>query len=737
MTTPVHDTPELTNSVPLRVAVCANFVAEPLAEPLQHWLNKMGIANSVAFAPYDQIHQQLLDPSSLLAQNRNGVNVILLRLEDWCRDQAPGKIDESGRETQLQRNVRDLLAGIAALRKRHGAPLVVVVCPNSPSISAALPKSDAFFIVEEVMRAELSGVSSMEFVPSKVWSSLYPSPTYHDERADAIAHIPYTPLLYSAVAMMIVRKFHKLKFPRRKVIALDCDNTLWNGVVGEDGPGGISIDAPRRALQELVLEQQSRGMLVVLCSRNNEQDVWEVFDQRNDMLVKRQHIVTSRINWNSKAENLISISKELELGLDSFVFLDDDPMSCAEVRAHVPEVLTLCLPTTTSDIPAFLQHVWVFDHDETTNEDRQRTQLYHEHFMRERVRRESPTLAEFVASLNLSIDISSIEKQYLHRVSELTFRTNQFNTTGIKRTASEIERLLGSQQLEGLVVRVMDRFGDYGLVGVIFYQFEADSLLVENILLSCRTLGRGVEHRLVAYLGAVARGRNLATVKLACVPSSKNLPATNFLESLPAKRRQSVDGRRIFELSAEKAAAITYAPSAAATDNDSPDGERVAASPAGKERSDIVSLNGFLASVAESLRDVDSIHDRFTRARVRHSSGAVAATPSTPMEAAIAAIFCDLLGLEAVDLHQGFFDLGGHSLIAMQVLARVNEEFNVELTPMLLFTSKFAVVDLAAAVLKEQLKRLDDGEVESIFQELAQLTTDPGEKADKGDLAEN
>lgn len=729
---------DATDPTALHVAICANFVAEPLEEPLQYWLGEIGVRSAISFAPYNQVYQQLLDPASLLAKNRNGLNVLLVRLEEWFRNPAFDQIGEmpmKDREGQLRRNVQDFLAGVVELRNRHTAGLIVILCPNSPSIAESIPQANIFREMEELIDSELSRISSLELVSSHAWTTLYPAAGYHDPHGELLAHIPYTPLLYSSLSMVITRKFHKLWFPPRKVIVLDCDNTLWSGVVGEDGPEGISIDPPRRALQEHLLRQQSRGMLVALCSRNNQEDVLEVFDTRSDMLLKRQHLVSTRINWSSKSENLASISRELGLALDSFVFFDDDPIVCAEVRADLPEVLTLLLPAAPTDIPVFLQHVWVFDHDARSDEDRKRTQLYQEHFMRERVRRESPTLKEFLANLELVVEVSRMEEQQVRRVSELTVRTHQFNTTGIRRLPLEVSRLLGSGDLESLVVSVKDRFGDYGLVGVVFHKTERDSLLIDTFLLSCRALGRGVEHQVVAYLGAVARQRDLKTVNIVCIPSPKNLPAVKFLETLPGAIREDFDDRVIFYLPAEVAASTTYSPSGFANNDDCSDEESTDPSP--KERAGTVSLNAFLASVPAGLRDASSIHERFAQSRARSSPVPIAVSPRTSVETRIAAVFCELLGLDAIDIHDGFFDLGGHSLIAMQVLSRLNGEFNVELTPMLLFTSKFAVIDLAIAVVQQQLKQLDTEEVESIFEKLSELTDEQAENRCKSDLAED
>src|SRR5204862_373136 len=177
-------------------------------------------------------------------------------------------------------------------------------------------------------------------------------------------------------------KFHALLRPAHKVIVLDCDNTLWAGVCGEDGAKGIRLDPPFQSLQKFMRAQHEAGMLLCLCSKNNEEDVNEVFAQRLDMPLRREHLISSRLNWLSKSENLKSIAQELGLGLDSFIFVDDNPVECAEVEANCPEVLTVQLPEDPQQIPQFLRHCWVFDHLTRTAEDIKRGEMYRQNRQR-------------------------------------------------------------------------------------------------------------------------------------------------------------------------------------------------------------------------------------------------------------------------------------------------------------------------------------------------------------------
>ena len=367
---------------PLTLAVAATFTAQSLQQPLEFWFDELDIDARVAFAPYNQPFQELLDPASLLSTNGHGVNVLLIRLEDW---QGTGAASE-------------FLAAVRAAAERLPVPWLVVFCPASPS-----PDQERRRELEESedrLAGKLARVPGVDVIRSAELLTAYPVPTYHDPQGDTAAHAPYTPLFTTAVATVIARRLHHLTRTPYKAIVVDCDNTLWTGICGEDGPQGIVIDGPRRAIQEYLVELHDKGILVCLCSRNNEADVLAVFDARSaDMPLKHEHVVASRFNWRSKSENIEALASDLNLTPGAFVFLDDDPVECAEVQARCPQVLTIQLPRDVTRIPALLRNLWIFDGRRTTEEARTRTALYSQNADRARMRDEAPTLADFIARL--------------------------------------------------------------------------------------------------------------------------------------------------------------------------------------------------------------------------------------------------------------------------------------------------------------------------------------------------
>ena len=283
--------------------------------------------------------------------------------------------------------------------------------------------------------------------------------------------------------------------------------------------------------------QREAGKLLVICSKNDEADVNAVFDQGPAMPLTREHFSAWRVNWRPKSENLKSIAQELKLGLDSFIFVDDNPVECAEVEANCPEVLTLQLPEDPALIPEFLDHCWAFDQLKTTAEDRSRTEMYRQNRQREEFQAQAMSFADFIAELELEVQIAPALPAQLARVAQLTQRTNQFNVSGKRRTESELRQL--GEGREVWTVSVKDRFGDYGLVGAMIFETRDQAIVVDSFLLSCRALGRGVEHQMLAELGKRARQRGAQWVDVPFERLPRNQPALDFLESVGAPFKQA------------------------------------------------------------------------------------------------------------------------------------------------------------------------------------------------------
>jgi FkbH-like protein len=649
-----------------RLMLAATFTVEPIVDALELLMIETALGHEVAVAPYGQLFQQLLDPGQELSRNRQGVNAVLVRLQDWSRgaDGGDGPIDREA----LRRNVDAFVAALREAAGRGGARFIVCLCAASPAAQA--DAQDGPFLAEMAERvvAGVSGVPAVRVVRAESVPELPPS-AVHDPEGDRLGHVPYTPLYFAALASRIARLAHALESPPLKVLALDCDNTLWQGVVGEDGVDGIAITERHAALQRFALERKQAGMILCLVSKNAEADVQEVLRSRADMLLRPEDFVATRVNWLPKSENLRSLAAELNLGLDSFVFVDDSPLECAEVEASCPEVLSLGLPAD-GDFRSFLGAVWPLDLLDVTAEDAQRTELYRQNLERDRHQRSSASLADFLASLELRIQIERPREDQLARAAQLTQRTNQFNFTTRRRTEAELAALLAAGR-ECRVVEVRDRFGDCGLVGLMIYGVDGGDLVVDTFLLSCRVLARGVEHAMVRALGEAARERGLQRVRLPFFPTPKNLPAARFLKSLPAAVALPADGGTDHLLLAEDAAALVHAPEGAAA-AELPAGEAPRPAPVAD-----LGRSARWNRLARELDTPEKILARLAAGRRARSLAGEPVPPRTETERRLAAIWAESLNLSAVGIRDDYFALGGTSLLAVTVCARIERELGV------------------------------------------------------------
>lgn len=666
-----------------RVRVSATFTADPLTESLRFWTNRLDLPTEIEMAPYHQVFQQLFDPGSALRSNRAGFNVVWIRWDDLAGGGSNGSA--AGWMQQIERSAAELVDALTAAATQTPIPWLVVLGPSPRSQTAVAEDIDQ---CEAELAERLAAATNVHVIGHREIEGRYPVEQWHDVEGERFGHVPYTRAAYAAVGTALARRITALRAAPRKVIVLDCDNTLWRGVVGEDGVDGIGLDEPFLELQRFMVRQSEGGRLICLASKNAEADVLAVFDNRDDMVLRREHLVSWKINWISKADNIQALAAELSLGLDSFVFVDDNPVECAEVRARLPQVLTLQIPERSADIPRLLAHTWSFDQPRITEEDRRRTASYQLVAKREKLRDQSGSLSEFIDGLELRIDASRAANADVPRVSQLTLRTNQFNNTALRLTEAEVRTWMATPGRWVNAVRVSDRFGDYGLVGVALSEKLGEVLRVRGLLLSCRTLGRGVEHRILAVLGELAQREGLAAVELEFRPSSRNQPIRRFFSSLDAETRTE-GATTIHRLSAEAAAATVFVPGAA---RDSDEATTAAAPTASWPAPDtIVSIATELTTPSAVLRAIDAA------VQPRPELSVSFTPPRGQRERAIAAIWREVLRIGEIGAHDRFSDLGGASIQLVRVHGLLLDRLGIDVDITTMFQHP-TVAELAAAL---------------------------------------
>ncbi len=672
------------------LAIAATFTAEPVAPALSFWTEKLAINTEIVFSRYSQVFQQLLDPAGIFSKNSNGINIILVRLDDWMqtRSSEPGSaecISEAGIKS-IGHNAHEFLHAVESASKKMTAPLLILFCPPSPERMLVKAYQSAVSRIENELCRDLSSINGVFPVPGSEILETCPVDEYYEPLGEKIGHIPYTDQFFVSAATLIARKAFTVFSEPCKAIVLDCDQTLWSGVVAEDGALGVTVDRDRRWFQKFILSQHNAGRLICICSKNNAADVHEVFDTHPDMILKRSHLAAAKINWSHKSVNLRALSKELNIGLDSIIFIDDSPLECAEVEAGCPGVFTVQMPESDVDIKKFFKNLWIFDHLKITREDTIRSEYYKNSQERKQFLNETLSFADFINRLELDIRISELQKSDIPRVSQLTLRTNQFNLRTIRRNENQIESLCRQESIVSRVVNVRDRFGDYGLVGVIIAEKKSGHLDVDTFLLSCRALGRGVEHCMLAHIGKIALQENLDQVCLHYRTTERNQPVRNFLDEVAQNFKTTKHDGLLYEIPSPAAEKTVFRPKESAPDTAAPESKDPAYN-AGSRDSDRTSRRAFMIEIATSLFDVKRIQSRITLETSNLKNCHKKTAGSVPgrvlqnkTESRIAEVWKKYLNLDLISADASFFDLGGHSTLIPQIVIDLIKIFNTDIT---------------------------------------------------------
>ena len=293
------------------------------------------------------------------------------------------------------------------------------------------------------------------------------------------------------------------------------------------GPGASFI-----AFQQALLDLYDRGIILAINSANNEPDAMEVITSHPNMILKEKHFAARRMNWQNKVDNMRELARELNIGLDSMVFLDDNPSNRESMRHFLPEVETPELPTDPSEYVKFLHSLPYFASSAITDEDKMRGNMYVTERLRMALERESLDRDSFLASLGLEIVVWENDTSSLARLAQLTEKTNQFNTVKRPMSEEELADYIRDPKRRMLHARAGDKFGDHGIIALALVHSDGDNWDLESLLMSCRVLGRGVEQAFLSAIAKRAQDSGATTISAAFVPTEKNKPAKDFLESI-------------------------------------------------------------------------------------------------------------------------------------------------------------------------------------------------------------
>lgn len=376
-----------------------------------------------------------------------------------------------------------------------------------------------------------------------------------DNRMLYLAMSPFSSLGLDCIANEIFACLKVLYSAPKKVLVLDLDNTLWGGVVGEEGVQGIQVALTGDGkafwdFQNEILNLKKRGVLLALNSKNNIADVKEVFEHHPEMALSWSDFVVKKVNWNDKVSNMLEIAQELNVGTESFVFIDDSPTERAWVKSQLPDVLVPDFPSEPENLRDFLISIGCFDAFHITDEDFSKSQKYLNEINRKEFQNSCVSFEDFLTSLNMRVVIRKTRSEDINRCVQLTGKTNQFNFTGQRLNAQQINVLIQSPDSDIFSIFACDKFGDYGQVGLAVFRYLPNETVIDHFLLSCRVLGRKVEQYCLAYFNNMVKEKNLShTLHVKYRQTKKNGLVVEFLSGMKTSFVADEDGNKLYAIS--------------------------------------------------------------------------------------------------------------------------------------------------------------------------------------------
>lgn len=550
----------------LNIAILRNVTIEPIETYLRYFAYETGFNAKVRFGEYDNIFQEAVAGQGEIITDDLDYILIFAQLETL----APGfvsnftsltKDDIESEKTCIKNYISSVLNGI---RKQTNAVILwhSFELPQHPALGildSQMDDGQSEVIIElnRITRDLLKKTGNSYLVDMNRSIARLGIKEFYDKRYWHIAKSPYSRLAIAEIAKEDLKFIRALKGKNKKCVVLDCDNVLWGGVIGEDGLAGIKLSKTYPGsvyceFQKEVLNLYNKGVLIAICSKNNQEDVWEVFQNHPDMVLKEEHIATAQINWEDKATNLRRIAQHLNIGLDSLVFVDDSDFEINLIQQVLPEVTVIHLPKEKAvDCKDILASCGLFDALICSAEDKKRGAMYKAEAERKKLVTQAIDLKSYYKSLEMVATIDLADDFSKPRIAQLTQKTNQFNLTTKRCSETDINEFAESQYSDVLYLRLKDRFGDMGIVGVCILVYEKNTAVFDAFLLSCRALGRKVEDVFLGECLRLCQLRNIKTATGQYFPTAKNMQVKEFFQKRGFKVMEKNETKCIthFELS--------------------------------------------------------------------------------------------------------------------------------------------------------------------------------------------
>jgi FkbH-like protein len=541
---------ETLNSTPhsgslFRVGVLRNFTVEPLIPVLKGEFYLSGFLSEFYVGDFDTIARDAMNPSSGLYS----FDPQLIILAQWFELISPSisdsfiKMTIGEREDERSRLIQSMRSVLQSIRKNTKAPIIINNFPLPQKTTLGIldfhsvhSEKKWYQQFNEDLLKLCSEIDNVFCIDLAALLSNTGYLTGFSQRQWEIAKAPLGSRLLIPLAKEYGKFLKALNGASRKCLILDCDGTLWGGILGEDGNAGIKIGfsypgTSYRNFQQQILNLYNRGVILAICSKNNEEDVLDVLENHTSMILRKHHFANLKINWEDKATNILNIANELNIGLDSLVFADDNEFECEWIKSQLPEVKVIHLKGDPALFQSLLCSPGYFDSLTFSDEDKGKTEMYQSDNKRKELLVATGSYEDYLFELGIKAQIKIAQPDDLLRVAQLTQKTNQFNLTTIRYTEDNIKELAQSNDSDIYTIKVSDNVSDLGIVGVAIVRYEESKMIIDSFLMSCRALGRGLERALLTFSIYSGAERGVSKVIGKYIPSKKNLQTQDFYKN--------------------------------------------------------------------------------------------------------------------------------------------------------------------------------------------------------------
>ena len=522
----------------MKIALLSNINMDLLAPRLKDSLAEHGTDSEFYVSGFNQYVQEMLSSNSVLRKEDFDAAILFIDGEEIFKEALNDPFTFKGVDINraIDAEIETLRLQVETFLRSKTSTIFFInnIFIRKPTMLGALDYNvdhDLSGLHEKfnsrIRELKISGKVVIVDFSSLV--SRYGQEVFYDDRLWYLGRIKFSSWGLQLLSELYSSYIQAYLGKRKKVLVLDLDNTLWGGIIGEDGADGIKLGAEGigRAyldFQRLIKSLRCKGVLLAICSKNNPEDVKEVFEKNKVMYLKESDFVDIKVNWENKIENIRQLSTTLNLGLDSFVFVDDNPFERQMVRSELPQVAVPEFPKDPAELCRWFIDLSFkyFNSITITGEDRARTEIYQADSRRKELEKSSVTLEDFYSSLDMNAIIRVNSRDSSKRIAQLTQRTNQFNLTTRRYTENEILDFMKNNDRMILSLELNDRFGANGIVGVLIAKIEVDSSYIDTFLMSCRVIGRMVEGSFISYMAEISRAKGIVNVIGEYIPTKKN-----------------------------------------------------------------------------------------------------------------------------------------------------------------------------------------------------------------------